>query len=148
MIFKIYKWFLPFSSSFECSNQIKHSCNTEGTEVNLLGKWTKRKRKQWHKLPAFPLSLCQMADRLSLRRDMTYGAHRVHDSAGAQPHLPHPGESQGNRCGCQGIILMNLDIIPTSAALVCGHIFYNFSSTFAFQTKQVFHCISILIYLR
>lgn len=79
-----------------------------------------------------------MADRLSLRRDMTYGAHIVHDSSGAQPHLPHPGESQGNRCGCQGIVLMNLDIIPTSAALVCGHIFYNFSSTFAFSNKTSF----------
>lgn len=85
-----------------------------------------------------PLSLCQMADRLSLRRDMTYGAHRVHDSSGAQPRLPHPGESQGNRCGCQGIVLMNLDIIPTSAALVCGQIFYNFSSTFAFSNKTSF----------
>lgn len=79
-----------------------------------------------------------MADRLSLRRDMTYGAHRVHDSSGAQPHLPHPGEGQGNRCGCQGLVLMNLDIIPTSAALVCGHIFYNFSSTFAFSNKTSF----------
>lgn len=37
-----------------------------------------------------------------------------------------------------GITVMNLDTIPTSAALVCGQIVYNSFSTSAFLNKTSF----------
>lgn len=123
VILIIYRQFQQFFSSFAFSNQIKHSFVTLGEQVHLLGTWTKRKIEKKHKLPAPPPpALCQMTARLSLGREMSYGAHRFMIPL-SMPHLSHPREHLGKESGCQGIILMNLDSLPTSAVVVFSQSF-------------------------
>lgn len=50
-----------------------------------------------------------------------------------------------DRCGYQCIVLMNSDIIPISASLVCGQTFYNSFPISAIWTNLVFHWISIWV---
>lgn len=143
VILIIYRQFQQFFSSFAFSNQIKHSFVTLGEQVHLLDTWTKRKIEKKHKLPAPPPpALCQMTARLSLGREMSYGAHRFMIPL-SMPHLSHPREHLGKESGCQGIILMNLDSLPTSAVVVFSQSFIIPHLCF-FSNRTGFSCTCIL----